>query len=105
ARRAADAVVAKGRLRHVGNIPAYLDDYAFLVWGLLNLYEATGSVGDLTAALSLTKEALDLFGDDNGMLYLTAHNAEALVTRPHSLGDGAVPSGASVLILDVVRLA
>ncbi len=97
ATKAADAVVGKRR--------KFLDDYAFLVWGLLNLYEATFDVRHLEAAIALNDEATRLFRDSAGRFYITPGDAEALLVRPREVGDGAIPSGNSVQLMNLVRLS
>jgi hypothetical protein len=100
-----------GRLRrryrngHVAN-PGYLDDYAFLTWGLLELYQSTFDVTLLEEALALTRKMLELFWDgvDGGFFY-TAHDNEALILRDKEIYDGATPSGNSVAVLNLLRLA
>jgi uncharacterized protein YyaL (SSP411 family) len=110
AKRAADYVLTKlrekdGRLLHQAGRKAYLDDYAFVVWGLLNLYEATFEVRYLDVAIALQADALRQFRDDHGRFYLTSGDAEALLVRPRETGDGALPSGNSVQLMNLVRLA
>jgi uncharacterized protein YyaL (SSP411 family) len=83
----------------------FLDDYSFLVWGLLNLYEATFDVRWLHRAIALESEAIKLFRDDSGRFYITPADAEALLVRPREVGDGAIPSGNSVQLMNLVRLA
>ncbi|MBA4603815.1 thioredoxin domain-containing protein [Thermoactinomyces mirandus] len=86
--------------------PGYLDDYAFLAWGLMELYEATFQPDDLERAVSLTREMLDLFRDkDHGGLYFYGKDAESLFARPKEIYDGAMPSGNSVAALNLIRLA
>jgi uncharacterized protein YyaL (SSP411 family) len=97
ATRVADAVVSKRR--------RFLDDYAFLVWGLLNLYEATFEVRHLETAIALNDEATRLFRDASGRFYITPADAEALLVRPREVGDGAIPSGNSVQLMNLVRLS
>ena len=97
ATRAADAVVAKRR--------RFLDDSAFLVWGLLNLYEATFDIRHLETAIALNDEATRLFRDSSGRFYITPADAEALLVRPREVGDGAIPSGNSVQLMNLVRLS
>ncbi|HUR79475.1 MAG TPA: thioredoxin domain-containing protein, partial [Thermoanaerobaculia bacterium] len=99
ATKAADVIIDKRR--------RFLDDYAFLVWGLLNLYEATFDVRHLQAAIALNDEAVKLFCDaTTGRFYITANDAaEALLVRPRETGDGAIPSGNSVELMNLVRLS
>ena len=97
-------VLTKGPLRHAGAAP-FLDDYAFLIWGLLNLYEATFDVRWLEQALVLERESIRRFRGKDGLFYITANDAEALLVRPRELTDGALPSGNSVQLLNLIRLA
>lgn len=86
--------------------PAYLDDYAFLIWGLIELYEATFYQEYLKTAIELTAHMLSLFHDDeNGGFYIYGSDSEQLIARPKELYDGAIPSGNSVAALDLLRLA
>ena len=105
AKRAARVLLSPGRLTHQAGRAAYLDDYAFVVWGLLNLYEATFEVRYLAKAIDLEHDALHRFRDDDGRFYLTANDAEKLLVRPREKGDGSLPSGNSVQLMNLVRLA
>ncbi len=93
---------ARGSLGQV----AFLDDYAFLVWGLLELYEATSDPGHLRLARDLHNKMLELFEDrENGGLFFSGDRAEQLLVRDKSAYDGAIPSGNSVAALNSVRLS
>jgi uncharacterized protein YyaL (SSP411 family) len=100
-----------GRLLHRyreggADILAFLDDYAFLIWGLINLYEATFNTLYLKKAVELTEEQLELFWDNLiGAFFFTAEDAESLLTRQKETYDGAIPSGNSVAMLNLLRLA
>jgi hypothetical protein len=84
----------------------YLDDYTFLVWGLLDLYEAAFDIRYLEEALRLNGEMLELFWDEpNGGCFFTAHDGEQLIVRDKDIYDGAVPSGNSVAALNLLRLS
>ena len=83
----------------------FLDDYSFLVWGLLNLYEATFDVRWLERAIALENGAIRLFRDESGRFYITPSGGERLLVRPRETGDGAIPSGNSVQLMNLVRLA
>ena len=86
-------------------IQANLNDYAFLIYGYLELYQATLEEKWLIESKRLAGEMLADFWDNKGDgFFLTAKNAEPLITRPKELYDGAVPSGNSVAILDLVLL-
>jgi len=85
--------------------PGYLDDYAFLVWGLIELYEATFDIFFLEEAVALNQAMLDIFWDDqHGGLYFTGKGNEALITQSKDLYDGALPSGNSVAALNFLRI-
>jgi uncharacterized protein YyaL (SSP411 family) len=95
------------RYRH-GHIayPGFLDDYAYFVWGLLELYEATFEIRYLEEAFRLNRIMIDLFGDtEKGGFYFTGKENEMLIARPKEGYDGAVPSGNSVAALNLIRLA
>jgi len=104
ARRAANVLIAKAKLQHSDKQQAvFLDDYTFLTWGLLNLYEATFEVRYLKSAIALERESLTRFRDANGRFYLTA--SDNLLLRPRETSDGALPSGNSVQLTNLVRLS
>jgi uncharacterized protein YyaL (SSP411 family) len=121
ARRAADFVLANARtkdgrlLRTYGARPgeaasargsAYLDDYAFLVHGLLNLHDATGEARWLEAARSLTDTMIAFHGDEKGGgFFYTSSDHEKLFARSKDQFDGAQPSGNSIAARNLVRLA
>lgn len=87
-------------------IPGYVDDYAFYVWGLLELYHATFDAAYLERAVWLTEEMLRLFWDEKeGGLYFYGQDAEQLIHRPKEIYDGAVPSGNSVAAGNLIRLS
>lgn len=86
-------------------IAAQLDDHAFLAWGFLELYEATFDERWLVEAKALCDRMLAGFWDaDLGGFYMTAADAEPLVTRPKDSHDGAIPSGNSIAALVLARL-
>jgi uncharacterized protein YyaL (SSP411 family) len=100
----------EGRLLHryrdgQAAVPAHLDDYAFLIWGLIELYETSFDVKNLQAALDLNREVIEHFWDDKrGGFYFTSDDAEKLLVRQKEIYDGAVPSGNSVQMLNLSRL-
>jgi uncharacterized protein YyaL (SSP411 family) len=84
----------------------YLEDYAMVAAALLEVYEATFERRWLDAARALADDTLRLFWDDalEGF-YDTGHDHEKLIVRPRNLFDNAVPSGTSVAIETLLRLA
>jgi len=86
-------------------IAAHLDDYAYLVWGLTELYEASFDASYLKEALSLNQQMLNNFTAPQGGFYTTANDAEALPVRPYDAWDGALPSGNAVAAFNLLRLA
>jgi len=85
--------------------PGFLEDQAFLVQGLLDLHEATFEPGWLAEALALAEQGETLFADpEAGGWYRSAGDHERLVAREKPAHDGAEPSGASVALLDALRL-
>jgi hypothetical protein len=99
-----------GRLLHryrdgEASIAAHLDDYSFLVWGLIETYEATFDARYLTTALEFNKEMIHRFWDERGGgLYFTSDDAENLIVRKKEVYDGALPSGNAVAMLNLLRL-
>jgi len=86
--------------------PGYIDDYAYLVWGLLELYQATFDAECLASAEALSREAIRLFWDaENGGFYFAGEDAEQLFTRMKEVYDGAMPAGNSVMANNMLRLA
>lgn len=85
--------------------PGYVDDYAFLTWGLVELYEATFDEQYLQEALRLTDDLLRLYWDhEQGGLYFYGEDAEQLIARPKEIYDGATPSGNGVTAYNLQRL-
>jgi len=86
--------------------PAFLEDYAFLIAGLLDLYEVDSQPRWLRAAIDL-QATLDAHYIDalGGGYFQTADNADALLAREKPSRDGAIPSGNSVAALNLLRLA
>ncbi len=113
-KRAADFILAelvrKGQLLHryrdgEAAIPGYLDDYAFLAWGLMDLYGATFEVRYLAEAQRLAREMVRLFWDtERGGFYMSGSHNEQLVARSKEGHDGAVPSGNAVAALVLEQL-
>jgi len=91
-----------GTAKHAGN----LSDYAFLADGVLDLYEAGFDPADLAFARDLARAAVTNFWDEKeGGFFTTAHDAELLISRSKEAYDGATPSGPSVVVGVLARLA
>ena len=83
----------------------YATDYAYLIWGLIELYEATFDSSYLQLAIELMATFIDKFWDeDEGGFFLTADEAESLFARPRNDTDGAMPSAGSVALLDLLKI-
>jgi len=85
-------------------IAATLEDYAFFIYSLLELYEAVFQEKYLDAAQVLADGMIGLFADQTGGFYKTAKDAESLIIRPKEVYDGALPSGNSAAALILLRL-
>jgi uncharacterized protein YyaL (SSP411 family) len=107
----ASQMVRDGRLRRSwkdgqARITGYLEDHAMVGAGLLALYEATFDRKWLDESRRLAEEALRLFwSEEREAFFDTGHDQETLVVRPRNLFDNAVPSGTSVTIEWLLRLA
>ena len=80
------------RLGEAGLSP-HLDDYSFMIWGLLNLYEATFNVDYLSRAIDLMTVMVEDFSDGNGGFYIGSKSSEKLMVRAKDSYDSAIPSG------------
>lgn len=100
----------EGRLLHRwrngrAGLQANLDDYAFLVLGLTELYQATFEPKYLSKALELQKQQDLLFWDSqHGGYFFTPADGEALLYREKQLHDGAMPSGNAIALYNLIRL-
>jgi uncharacterized protein len=90
----------------VAKFNAYLEDYAFLVEGLVTLFETTGESRWLNEALALTDRMIDEFWDgESGGFFFTGKSHENLIVRSKDYFDNATPSGNSVAANVLLRLA
>jgi len=96
-------LMKRSRLGKAGLQP-HLDDYSFMVFGLLNLYEATFDPSYLASALELTEIMVEDFADINGGFFIGSKDAEKLMIRAKDSYDGAIPSGNSVAAMNLFRL-
>ncbi|GAB4840937.1 hypothetical protein Ancab_021697 [Ancistrocladus abbreviatus] len=86
--------------------PGFLDDYAFLISGLLDLYELGGRMFWLSWAMRLQDTQDELFMDKNGGGYFNTPGEDpSVLLRVKEDHDGAEPSGNSVTAINLVRLA
>ena len=90
-----------GKARHT----AYLDDYAFFIAALIDLYEATHDINWLAKAVELDKVLqADYEDQENGGFFMTGKDQADLIAREKPNSDGAEPSGNSVALLNLLRL-
>jgi len=84
----------------------YLEDYAFLLDAVISLYEATFDARWIEAALGLAKVLIDEFWDEaEAGFFYTGRSHEALIARTKDPHDSSIPSGNSVAVLALLRLA
>ena len=91
----------------VTKIDGYLEDYAFLGRGALDLFQATGEVEHLAFALDLARAIERAFWDaDDGTLYFTPVEGESLIARPQERTDQSTPSsmGVAAELLDTLSV-
>lgn len=83
----------------------FLEDYAFLLYGLLELYESCKDNKYLDLSISLADKMINLFEDkDDGGLYFYSDLSEELILRPKDFRDGATPSGNSMATIGLLKL-
>lgn len=102
-------VQSSGRLYHCykdeqAKFDGFLDDYAALIEGLCELYQARSNARHYQAAVELAERMQELFADPNGGYFYTAVDGEALVTRPKDVQDSAVPSGNALAATALLKL-
>jgi len=87
------------------NFTAYLNDYAFLIQGLLSLYESDFDKNWLDWAAQLQQQQDSLFWDETGKGYFFTDNSDSsVIIRQREFSDGASPSGNSISMLNLLRL-
>jgi len=103
--RAEDGKLLKRYRDGEAGLPAHLDDYAYLVWGFLELYEAVFDPVYLKRAIDLNQMMLSEFWDDqNGGLFFTTEGQADLIVRKKEIYDGAIPSGNSIAAFNLLRI-
>jgi uncharacterized protein YyaL (SSP411 family) len=83
----------------------YLEDYAYLIEGLLELYQTSFDPRWFVAAQELAETMLEHFADSEGTLFDTSDDHETLITRPRDLQDNATPSGNAMAVAALLKLA
>ena len=87
-------------------LKGYLEDYSYLIEGLMSLHEATFDGGGLQQAVALGHQMVSLFWDaPSGQFYDTGTDHEELVLRPRDVQDNAIPSGSSMAATVLLKLA
>lgn len=85
---------------------AYHDDYAFLAWAYLELYEATFNLSFLERAVQWTSEMEELFWDEEqGGFFFSGHDSERLLIKDKDIAEGAMPSGNAIAAFLYAKLA
>ena len=112
--RAADFVLHKmqnqaGRLyrryrQGEAAIPGYADDYAFLIRGLVELYETVLDVRYLAEAVRLQEEMSKIFGAPDGGFHYAGKDGEQMIVKEKPLNDGALPSSNSIAAMNLLLL-
>lgn len=88
------------------SIEGKLDDYAFFIYGLIELYQSTFEPRYIEEALRLCDIAIDKFLDEeNGGFFFTSGKDKTLVVRTKEIYDGAIPSGNSVMFNNLLRIS
>jgi len=102
---------SKARLFHIYRTgrpyrDATAGDYAFFIWGLIEIYEAVFDMKYIDSAMTLTRVCIEQYWDDTkGGLFLTPADSEVVIARIKESYDGVMPSGNSVFLLDLMLLA
>jgi len=105
-----DTMVVDGRLYRVHKdgqtyVAGTLEDHAYLIMGLIELFQASGELRWLEAAFALDAQLAARFEDPAGGYYRTASDVELLLAREKPVHDGAMPSGNAVQADNLLRLA
>jgi len=87
-------------------INAHLDDYAFLIWGLIEFYQASFKTKYLKDSISLCKKViLEFYDKENGGFFFSSSKNKDLIARMKEGYDGAIPSGNSVMVNNLIKLS
>ena len=84
----------------------YLEDYAFLIDGLISLHEATFEMHWIDTAIKLAESMIDLFWEhESGQWFDTSYDHEKLIVRPRDISDNVTPSGSSMASAVMLKLS
>jgi uncharacterized protein YyaL (SSP411 family) len=87
-------------------VEGMIDDYSFFIWGLIETYEATFILEYLRAAIELQDIMIEKFWDkEDEAFFFASTRSEKVLMRNKEFNDGAIPSGNSVALFNLVRLA
>lgn len=106
-----DNLVENGDLYHAYiekevSVKATLDDYSFLIWALLSLYQTTFKIEYLKRAIDFTEIMIEKFWDqEEGGFFISRKDDNELPLNKKDVYDGAYPSGNSIAMLDIIRLS
>ncbi len=106
-----ERLVSPGKLLHrfkddEAGIIAMADDYAFLIWAYIELYEATFKPQYLQKAIDFNQQFIDLFWDkDKGGFFFSISDEDQVYGRQRQIFDGAIPSSNSAAMMNLIRLS
>ena len=87
-------------------VEGFLSDYAYFVYGLIELYQATFKDRYLSIAVDLTTQMISLFADaDGGGFYASSANKNSRLVRSKPVMDASLPSGNSIAAMNLARLS
>lgn len=89
----------------IAGIDGMIDDYAYTISALLELFSATAKSEYLADAIKLTDYLIEHFQDSKGGFFFTSDLAEKLIVRKKEIYDGAIPSGNSIMLANLVKLS
>jgi len=89
----------------IAGIDGMIDDYAYTISALLELFSATAKSEYLADAIKLTDYLVEHFQDPKGGFFFTSDLAEKLIVRKKEIYDGAIPSGNSIMLANLVKLS
>jgi len=101
-----DGKLKKSYRNGPANIDGMIEDYAFFIWGLIELYQSTFEEKYIDVALLLSNYQIDHFWDkDKGGFFFISDKTDDLLIRKKEIYDGAIPSGNSVSAYNFIRLS